>query len=213
MLNATDGRLETPVVGFACAAFQGHHLAPWTISHRSFPNNVYKIGAAASALMLAAVLLLPPSGAAFVGVLFYSQLLAQEFHRWSHTPPKMLPQWKRTLQSLACGKVRVLLKHPAKGKEVKAGDVFEFNGAFTARMFRLRINAIQARETRQEAQNTNKRVARDRQYQLDAVIVRIMKTRKMLRHNELIGECMKQVPCAPVRPPWGSMRATSRARR
>ena len=100
MRNATDGRLETPVVGFACAAFQGHHLAPWTISHRSFPNNVYKIGAAASALMLAAVLLLPPSGAAFVGVLFYSQLLAQEFHRWSHTPPKMLPQWKRTLQSL-----------------------------------------------------------------------------------------------------------------
>ena len=45
---ATDnyGRLETPVVGFACAAFQGHHLAPWTISHRSFPNNVYKIAAA-----------------------------------------------------------------------------------------------------------------------------------------------------------------------
>ena len=124
-----------------------------------------------------------------------------------------LKEAKRTLQSLACGKVRVLLKHPAKGKEVKAGDVFEFNGAFTARMFRLRINAIQARETRQEAQNTNKRVARDRQYQLDAVIVRIMKTRKMLRHNELIGECMKQVPCAPVRPPWGSMRATSRARR
>merc|ERR1719424_1015292 len=33
---ATDnyGKLETPVVGFACAAFQGHNLAPWTISFR-----------------------------------------------------------------------------------------------------------------------------------------------------------------------------------
>ena len=56
---ATDnyGRLETPVVGFACAAFQGHHLAPWTISHRSFPNNVYKIAAATLPLFL---LGLPP---------------------------------------------------------------------------------------------------------------------------------------------------------
>ena len=34
------------VVGFACAAFQGHHLAPWTISHRTAPNNVFKIAAA-----------------------------------------------------------------------------------------------------------------------------------------------------------------------
>lgn len=100
MLLRADGRLETPVVGFACAAFQGHHLAPWTISHRTFPNNVYKIGAAATPLMLAASLLLPPAGAAFVAVMFYTQLLAQEFHRWSHTPPKLLAPWKRTLQNL-----------------------------------------------------------------------------------------------------------------
>lgn len=107
----------------------------------------------------------------------------------SGLPPKEL---KRTLQSLACGKVRVLLKHPPKGRDVTESDEFEFNSGFTARMFRLRINSIQIKETRQEQAATNKRVARDRQYQLDAVIVRIMKTRKQLRHNELIAECMKQ---------------------
>ena len=98
---ATDnyGRLETPVVGFACAAFQGHHLAPWTISHRSFPNNVYKIAAATLPLFLLGLALLPPAGAAFVATLFYSQVLAQEFHRWSHTPANLLAPWQRALQS------------------------------------------------------------------------------------------------------------------
>ncbi|KAL3895991.1 MAG: hypothetical protein SGPRY_013378 [Prymnesium sp.] len=99
---ATDnyGRLETPIVGFACAAFQGHHLAPWTISHRSFPNNVYKIAAASLPLTLAGIALLPPSGASFFATLFYTQILAQEFHRWTHTPPSILSGWQRGLQSI-----------------------------------------------------------------------------------------------------------------
>jgi hypothetical protein len=97
---ATDnyGSLQTPVVGFACAAFQGHHLAPWTISHRSVWNNVHKIATATLPLILAALVLLPPSGAALVATLFYSQALAQEFHRWTHTPPSTLAPWQRQLQ-------------------------------------------------------------------------------------------------------------------
>jgi len=97
---ATDnyGRLETPVVGFACAAFQGHHLAPWTISHRSVWNNVHKIAAATHPLILMALALLPPAGAAFTAVMLYSQVMAQEFHRWSHTTPSMLAPWQRWLQ-------------------------------------------------------------------------------------------------------------------
>jgi len=98
---ATDnyGSLKTPVVGFACAAFQGHHLSPWTISHRSFVNNVYKIAGASIPLMSAGVLLLSPSAAAFLAVMLYCQLLAQDFHRWTHTPPRQLPAWKRRLQA------------------------------------------------------------------------------------------------------------------
>ena len=97
---ATDnyGSLKTPVVGFACAAFQGHHLAPWTISHRTFPNNVYKIASATIPLIAAVICLLPPIGAATVAVMFYLQLVAQEFHRWTHTPPSLLPAWKKRLQ-------------------------------------------------------------------------------------------------------------------
>ena len=36
--------------------------------------------------------------AGFVAMLFYSQVLAQEFHRWSHTPPSFLAPWQRALQ-------------------------------------------------------------------------------------------------------------------
>ena len=45
---------------------------------------------------------------------------------------------RRTLQSLACGKARVLNKEP-KGKEVEDEDVFEFNDDFTAPLIRIKV--------------------------------------------------------------------------
>lgn len=53
---------------------------------------------------------------------------------------------KRTLQSLACGKARVLHKSP-KGKDVEDGDKFEFNSEFANKLFRVKINQIQMKET------------------------------------------------------------------
>ena len=41
--------------------------------------------------------------------------------------------------------------------------------------------------------NTTERVFQDRQYQVDAAIVRIMKTRKVLSHNLLITELYNQL--------------------
>jgi ubiquitin-conjugating enzyme E2 variant len=97
---ATDnyGDLRTPVVGTMCAAFQGHHKAPWTITHRSFANNVFKIAKTALPPIALAAAMLPPVGAAFVASLLYSQLLAQEFHRWSHCLPAELAPWQLRLQ-------------------------------------------------------------------------------------------------------------------
>lgn len=53
-------------------------------------------------------------------------------------------------------------------------------------MFRLKINTIQLKETEEEVERTHDEVFRDRQYQVDAVIVRTMKTRKTLSHNLLM---------------------------
>ncbi|XP_046734917.1 cullin-4A isoform X2 [Diprion similis] len=105
---------------------------------------------------------------------------------------------RRTLQSLACGKARVLQKNP-RGRDVADNDRFVFNAEFTNKLFRIKINQIQMKETNEEQKATEERVYQDRQYQIDAAIVRIMKMRKTLTHNLLISELYNQLKF-PVKP-------------
>ncbi|XP_052182282.1 cullin-4-like [Diospyros lotus] len=105
---------------------------------------------------------------------------------------------RRTLQSLACGKVRVLQKFP-RGREVEDEHSFVFNDGFTAPLYRIKVNAIQMKETVEENASTTERVFQDRQYQVDAAIVRIMKTRKILSHTLLITELFQQLKF-PIKP-------------
>uniref|UniRef100_A0A0F7ZCL3 Cullin-4B n=1 Tax=Crotalus adamanteus TaxID=8729 RepID=A0A0F7ZCL3_CROAD len=105
---------------------------------------------------------------------------------------------RRTLQSLACGKARVLAKSP-KGKDVEDGDKFTCNDDFRHKLFRIKINQIQMKETVEEQASTTERVFQDRQYQIDAAIVRIMKMRKTLTHNLLVSEVYNQLKF-PVKP-------------
>lgn len=99
---------------------------------------------------------------------------------------------KRTLQSLSLGKARVLLKAP-KTKEVTDTDTFQFNKQFKHKLCRIKINQVQLKETVEENVATNERVFQDRQYQVDAAIVRIMKMRRSLPHNLLLSECLGQL--------------------
>ncbi|KAK9334151.1 Cullin family-domain-containing protein [Lipomyces starkeyi] len=97
----------------------------------------------------------------------------------------------RTLQSLACGKIRVLSKDP-KGKDVNPGDRFRVNLKFEEKAYRLRINQIQLKETPEENKDTHDQVKRDRQYEIQACVIRIMKSRKTIRHVELIQQTIEQ---------------------
>uniref|UniRef100_A0A8K9XKA1 Cullin 4A n=1 Tax=Oncorhynchus mykiss TaxID=8022 RepID=A0A8K9XKA1_ONCMY len=105
---------------------------------------------------------------------------------------------RRTLQSLACGKARVLNKSP-RGKDIEDGDRFNFNNDFRHKLFRIKINQIQMKETVEEQVSTTERVFQDRQYQIDAAVVRIMKMRKTLGHNLLVSELYNQLKF-PVKP-------------
>ncbi|KAK0231999.1 Cullin-4B [Armillaria nabsnona] len=89
-----------------------------------------------------------------------------------------------TLQSLACGKKKVLLKIPP-GKDVKDGDKFRFNVAFTDPRQKIHINSIQAKVSEQESQYTQSAIESDRKSTLDAAIVRIMKGRKELSYEKI----------------------------
>eukprot|EP00301_Raphidiophrys_heterophryoidea_P004178 c11832_g1_i1.p1 GENE.c11832_g1_i1~~c11832_g1_i1.p1 ORF type:complete len:750 (-),score=218.78 c11832_g1_i1:183-2432(-) len=101
---------------------------------------------------------------------------------------------KRTLQSLACGKIKILKKSP-KGKDVDEDDVFSVDDVRVVenKLFRLRIPNIQAKETTEENVKTHDGVVQDRQYQIDAAIVRIMKTRKTLSHTLLVSQLFSQL--------------------
>lgn len=84
---ATDnyGSIKTPVFGSVCAAFQGHHVTPWTITFRSFANNVYKICyGTIPALLLVAALPMEPLSKVFFTLFINWWMISQELHKFSH---------------------------------------------------------------------------------------------------------------------------------
>ncbi|KLO17574.1 Cullin-domain-containing protein [Schizopora paradoxa] len=92
---------------------------------------------------------------------------------------------KRTLQSLACGKKKVLKKKPV-GKDVNDTDEFIYNADFTDPRQKVHINSIQVKETIEESKKTQSIIEGDRKHYLDAAIVRVMKAKKNMMHQALI---------------------------
>ncbi|KAI0077913.1 Cullin-domain-containing protein [Panus rudis PR-1116 ss-1] len=100
---------------------------------------------------------------------------------------------QRQLQSLACGKHRILKKHPS-GRDVNPSDSFSFNAEFSSPLFKIKISTITSRvETAEERKETHDRVDEERRYQMEACIVRIMKDRKHMTHNDLVNEVTRQL--------------------
>uniref|UniRef100_A0A8C7YS15 Cullin 3 n=1 Tax=Oryzias sinensis TaxID=183150 RepID=A0A8C7YS15_9TELE len=102
----------------------------------------------------------------------------------------------RALQSLACGKPtqRVLTKEP-KSKEIENGHVFTVNDQFTSKLHRVKIQTVVAKqgESDPERKETRQKVDDDRKHEIEAAIVRIMKSRKKMQHNVLVAEVTQQL--------------------
>ncbi|CAF2081874.1 unnamed protein product [Brassica napus] len=92
------------------------------------------------------------------------------------------------LHSLSCCKYKILTKEPAT-ETVSRTDVFEFNSKFTARMCRIKIPLRHVDDRKKFIENVDK----DRRYAIDAAIVKIMKGRKALGHQQLVSECVGQL--------------------
>mmetsp|Transcript_28636 Transcript_28636/g.50915 ORF Transcript_28636/g.50915 Transcript_28636/m.50915 type:complete len:736 (-) Transcript_28636:3689-5896(-) len=99
---------------------------------------------------------------------------------------------KKELTSLACKKYRILVKTGSPSK-VAPSDVFSVNNDFKHRLTRFTINSLHVKEAKEEDDVTREKVITERQYLIDAVIVRIMKTRKRLNHQELLSETFSQL--------------------
>ncbi|CAB4067201.1 CUL3 [Lepeophtheirus salmonis] len=102
----------------------------------------------------------------------------------------------RALQPLAIGKAsqRILVKSP-KTKEIEGSHFFSVNDAFTSQFHRVKIQQASARqgESEPERNETKRKVDEDRKHEIEACIVRIMKSRKTLNHNQLVSEVVEQL--------------------
>ena len=102
----------------------------------------------------------------------------------------------RALQPLAMGKAnqRILVKHP-KSKEIEPSHVFMVNETFSSQFHRVKIQQASARqgESEPERNETKRKVDEDRKHEIEACIVRIMKSRKQLNHNQLVTEVVEQL--------------------
>ncbi|CAK5283786.1 unnamed protein product [Mycena citricolor] len=100
---------------------------------------------------------------------------------------------QRHLQSLACAKFKILKKHPAS-REVIPSDSFSFNADFTSNLQKIKISTISSKvENTDEQKETRDRIEEERKHQTEACIVRIMKDRKHMTHNDLVNEVTRQL--------------------
>ena len=105
---------------------------------------------------------------------------------------------RRQLHSLSVNpKARILLKESKGrmivfktrsnqnlGKDIKETDRFSWNPDFTYKLYKLKINQVQIKETIEENKETTEQIFQDRQLQIDAAIVRIMKSKKVNFENK-----------------------------
>ncbi|XP_057749014.1 cullin-1-like [Arachis stenosperma] len=94
----------------------------------------------------------------------------------------------RLLHSLSCAKYKILSKEP-NTRTISPNDTFEFNYKFTDKMRRIKIPLPPVDERKKVIEDVDK----DRRYAIDAAIVRIMKSRKVLGHQQLVLECVQQL--------------------
>ncbi|KAI9012620.1 Cullin family-domain-containing protein [Phycomyces nitens] len=98
---------------------------------------------------------------------------------------------RRTLKSLACGPHKLLVKTP-KGPDVEPTDEFTFNTCFEAEQTKFQMNTDTLNEVIEKDTSLQQTVF-NREMQIDAAIVRIMKAKHTLRHSELMSEVPRHV--------------------
>jgi len=95
---------------------------------------------------------------------------------------------KTNLMSFLIAKERIIKKEPETSTKISETDKFSINTEFTSKRKQFKINPLQKKETKEEIDQTTNRVLQERQYLLDAAIVRVMKQKKTIAHNDLVNQ-------------------------
>uniref|UniRef100_A0A8C5U6N3 Cullin-2 n=1 Tax=Malurus cyaneus samueli TaxID=2593467 RepID=A0A8C5U6N3_9PASS len=95
----------------------------------------------------------------------------------------------KTIKSLLDVK---MINHDSDKEDIEAESTFSLNMSFSSKRTKFKITTSMQKDTPQEMEQTRSAVDEDRKMYLQAAIVRIMKARKVLRHNALIQEVISQ---------------------
>lgn len=111
---------------------------------------------------------------------------------------------KRHLQSIAvASRLRLLTKTPMS-KDVKDDDVFELNEKFKSPSVKVKVLTVSASSSSasegkskkpvdEEQEDIEASVTEGRKHEINAAIVRILKSRQSIYHNELVTEIIRQL--------------------
>ncbi|KAK7828220.1 hypothetical protein U0070_025336 [Myodes glareolus] len=95
----------------------------------------------------------------------------------------------KTIKSLLDVK---MINYDSEKEDIDAESSFSLNMSFSSKRTKFKITTSMQKDTPQELEQTRSAVDEDRKMYLQAAIVRIMKARKVLRHNALIQEVISQ---------------------
>ncbi|KAL6444005.1 hypothetical protein ACFW04_001751 [Cataglyphis niger] len=87
---------------------------------------------------------------------------------------------------------KILNKSTEESSELEEDTVLTLNFDYSNKRTKFRVTGVLQRDAPQDAEATHRSVDEDRKMFLQAAIVRIMKSRKLLRHNQLIQEVLSQ---------------------
>ncbi|KAL9644431.1 hypothetical protein ABK040_013659 [Willaertia magna] len=111
----------------------------------------------------------------------------KELKEFTLIPEKEL---KRNLIVLCSSKF--LIKEP-KTKSLEDDHTFNLNKLFKSSNYRIKLGLQLTKENDEEVKETETKIENERKPVIEAAIVRIMKTRKRLHHNQLLEEVVKQL--------------------
>ncbi|CAK9070615.1 Cullin-4 (AtCUL4) [Durusdinium trenchii] len=115
----------------------------------------------------------------------------EKLQELTQIPPAEL---QLTLQSLSLHRtVKLLLKENPKERDVLPGETFSYHANFTHKLYRITVSQISPKEQLQEEDAVEQRVVGSRQHELDAVVIRVMKSKKRMTHQELLAEVLSSV--------------------
>lgn len=168
----------------------------------TYPSQTYEINLATYAgiiMLLFAPQSIDSDGAPTSAFDENRELTYEEIKELTGIPEQDL---KRHLQSIAVApRSRLLIKIPMT-KDVNELDKFKLNSKFKSPSIKVKVLTVSASSSSKKLEKTDAEIENDavkqnitegRKIEVNAAIVRIMKSRHTLKHNELIEELIKQL--------------------